>query len=397
LRRNPEASGAATSENIRWLSLHFPRSSLPDKYSSLQFDTEFSLSDRTEEKAMEPSKIIELNLSDKLLELILLPTEKCNFRCVYCYESFKVGRMKRSVIEGVKALLRHRAPNLTELKIEWFGGEPLVAKDIVLEISETAAELARQHPHLVYISAVTTNGYLLTPDLARSLVSSGVKSYQISIDGPREFHDKTRLRADGAGTFDRLWSNLLALRETDLDFKINLRLHLTPENLEAMPAFVQTLVETFDDPRFALFFKEINHLGGPNDGNIEVLRGRSQSVMAELQNIVRARSRFITSNGAEGVNSEKADPTEICYAARANSFLIRPNGNVGKCTVWIEDERNHVGNILEDGRLIINPAKLQPWMRGLAALDMSVMHCPAANWPALQTLQPVAVPETRAA
>jgi uncharacterized protein len=65
----------------------------------------------------------------------LLPTEDCNFRCTYCYEDFAIGRMSRATIEAVKKLIESRVPKLRALTIGWFGGEPLIAKDIVMEIS----------------------------------------------------------------------------------------------------------------------------------------------------------------------------------------------------------------------------------------------------------------------
>ncbi|MFM6074868.1 MAG: radical SAM protein, partial [Dolichospermum sp.] len=77
-------------------------------------------------------------ISDKAFELIILPTEQCNFRCIYCYEDFSIGRMKPEVISGIKALLDKRSSKLNFLNLSWFGGEPLVAKDIVLDISEYA-------------------------------------------------------------------------------------------------------------------------------------------------------------------------------------------------------------------------------------------------------------------
>lgn len=47
-------------------------------------------------------------IDNRVFHLILLPTEQCNFRCVYCYENFKIGRMQRSIVEAVKKLLENR-------------------------------------------------------------------------------------------------------------------------------------------------------------------------------------------------------------------------------------------------------------------------------------------------
>jgi uncharacterized protein len=48
-------------------------------------------------------------ISPRKLDLTLLPTEKCNFRCVYCYEEFEHGAMPPHVVEGVCNLITRRA------------------------------------------------------------------------------------------------------------------------------------------------------------------------------------------------------------------------------------------------------------------------------------------------
>src|SRR5215211_2329775 len=70
------------------------------------------------------------------LHLIVLPTEQCNFRCTYCYEDFSIGRMSSEVIQGVKRLIDRRLPSLKSLSVSWFGGEPLLGRAIVEDISE---------------------------------------------------------------------------------------------------------------------------------------------------------------------------------------------------------------------------------------------------------------------
>lgn len=118
-------------------------------------------------------------LSLKYFNLYIFPTEKCNFRCTYCYEDFSVGRMGPETIASVKGFINRRCADLDCLKIAWFGGEPLMAKDIVLEISEYAITLLNKYPQLRYEGDMTTNGYLLDYKTITALVDVGVRAFQI--------------------------------------------------------------------------------------------------------------------------------------------------------------------------------------------------------------------------
>ena len=70
------------------------------------------------------------------LQLIVNPTERCNLRCVYCYETFALGKMPQTVISGLLNLVRRRAEKgLKTFRLEFFGGEPLVAWDVVETLS----------------------------------------------------------------------------------------------------------------------------------------------------------------------------------------------------------------------------------------------------------------------
>ena len=68
---------------------------------------------------------------------------------------------------------------------------------------------------------------------------------------------------------------------------------------------------------------------------------------------------------------------EICYAARANAFVIRPDGRVAKCTVALDDERNTVGRLRKNGDVVIDPSRHLPWLQGLVSGDAVALNCPA--------------------
>lgn len=164
------------------------------------------------------------------LELTILPTEQCNLRCTYCYEAFELGHMEAGVVTAIKQLITNRITELHKLSVDWFGGEPLLAMDVIEEISGLAQQLADLHPELEYKSSITTNGVLLTSEYAQRLSAVGVRHLHVSLDGPDGVHDQTRRLRGGRGTFRRIEQNLLAIRDSDTDTRVDLRVHVTPAN-----------------------------------------------------------------------------------------------------------------------------------------------------------------------
>ncbi|MFC6660217.1 radical SAM protein [Deinococcus multiflagellatus] len=205
-------------------------------------------------------QLVGLNKSD-VLHLILMPTEKCNFRCVYCYERFEHGVMTPPVRQAVRSLVAQQAPSLKALKISWFGGEPLIAHQVMVELSEFFTEVAAQH-RLKYAAHATTNGSLLTPERAAQYAALGLRDYQITLDGPAHFHDQKRKLLGGGATFETIWRNLTALQAQTLDFRVQLRINLDKENLAIASGFVTTLGEQFGhDRRFQLHVHPVERWG----------------------------------------------------------------------------------------------------------------------------------------
>lgn len=316
-----------------------------------------------------PIGLVARSLRPDALHLVLLPTEACNFRCTYCYEDFALARMKPWVVRGVKNLLAARAPGLVQLHLAWFGGEPLLARDLVIELMRYARELARQHPRMQLFSDMTTNGWHLDRRLFAELLELGVQRYQISFDGPRELHDRKRLLAGGGPTFDRIWSNLLALREIEGEFEIVVRIHVDRGNAGGLPAFLEQFREHFGgDRRFRPRLKALVRLGGPNDPELDVFVGDERDeVLARLQRLAL---------GASSAPAEPAAEHPTCYASSGNSYIVRADGRLAKCTVALAHPRNDIGRIHEDGRLEIESPAMQAWMRGLWSGDVGELICP---------------------
>lgn len=303
------------------------------------------------------------------LHLIVLPTEACNFRCVYCYESFRLKKMDPQVVRGIKKLLQIRAPALDRLTLSWFGGEPLLASDIVEDVLEHVARLRGEYSKLRLASDVTTNASLLTVPLLERLVALGADDYQVTFDGPRPFHDRKRVRPGGLPTFDVVWGRLADARGSKAPFRMQVRLHVDRENTSAISTFFDEYLETFGgDERYSLFIRGLSRLGGPRDSELRILEGDTRkSVIERLRTEAADRGIRLSNASSEG---------GVCYAARGNSFVIRADGRVNKCTVALEAPENQVGFLQPDGKLRLRAEAIRPWMRGFGPAGPDALACP---------------------
>jgi uncharacterized protein len=122
------------------------------------------------------------------------------------------------------------------------------------------------------------------------------------------------------------------------------------------------------DGRFDLYIRGLSRLGGPNDDTLAVFdRDEAAGFIEPLKD--QARSL--------GLRLFEADPGHsICYAARANSFVVRANGRLNKCTIALEEPSNQVGTLREDGTVALKPAPMTLWMRGLRSGDAAELRCP---------------------
>jgi len=308
---------------------------------------------------------------NKTLELIILPTEECNFRCTYCYEDFAIGKMSPKIVEALKRFITKRAEELSNVSIEWFGGEPMLEYGIVTDVMDHTQRLFGGKS---LNGSMTTNASLLDEKRFRKLVSLGVSSYQISLDGLPIDHDMTRKNRGGNGTFDKIWQNLTQICEIkDLDFSILLRVHFSPEKLANLPKFIVMLDEAFGhDERFRIFLKPIGRYGGENDGVIEELsKIEEEQVFSQLLSL---RPNIKMEDGTRGATMKNMP---VCYAAKANAFVVRANGLLSKCTVDLRSQKNLVGKINDNGSLDLDVQKMKYWLRGHNNGKVENLYCPA--------------------
>lgn len=306
------------------------------------------------------------------LELILMASEDCNFRCTYCYEDFSRGTMIPGVREGIKNLVRKRIKKLNRLNISWFGGEPLYGWEAIEDLAPFFSDIAEEHEVPIW-SQMTTNGYLLTPNVADKLFSWQIRSYQITLDGMPEDHNSSRIARDGSPTFDQIFSNLKALARREEDFFVQLRVNVDNNNAQGLSRFVEILSEEFkNDARYSLFLKTVGKWGGPNDAQLNVCGGDDA---ARIKQEVLAQARRQGLNFGSLRDAARLG-SQACYAARPNNFLIGATGKVMKCTILLDkDQSNVVGRLTPEGNLEIDRDRLALWTEPAFEQDAKCRKC----------------------
>lgn len=305
------------------------------------------------------------------LQLILLSSEDCNFRCRYCYEKFEHGTMHPLVRTGVKKMIEQRMARLRTLHIDWFGGEPLYGFSAIEDIAPWVAETAERHG-VHYSSAMTTNGYLLTPETADKLLSWKVKHFQITLDGPAENHNQSRPARDGSETFQTIFNNLKAMARREEDFGILLRVNFDPTNHPHVPRLMDALkAEIGADPRFRFHFHPVGKWGGSNDENLEVCGSSGFDTAAMLKAAAQERGFNV-----ETLRGKNLPGSQVCYASRPYSLIIGATGKVMKCTVVLDtDERNIVGQLQPSGELNLNGDRMSLWTEPAFESDSQCQKC----------------------
>lgn len=135
------------------------------------------------------------------MELTLVLTHACNLGCAYCYAGEKHGR-RMPIETGEKALTWGFAqlPEGSKIQVGYFGGEPLLAWDLLQRFQIRTEQLAAEK-RAKLTTTVTTNGTLLS-DEKMDWLSDHKVVVAVSLDGARETHDARRPYVNGRSSFD---------------------------------------------------------------------------------------------------------------------------------------------------------------------------------------------------
>lgn len=300
--------------------------------------------DDTEFKKIKFRSLAE-RFSSNRLELTINPTLDCNFACPYCFESshnhiYMTEETENKIIGYIK-----QYNNVKEIRVTWFGGEPLLAFRRIDSLSQKLINLG-----VNYRSGMITNGYLLNRNIIEKLNDLRINSLQITLDGLADIHNHRRFLKNGGATFDRIISNIDMVNKISPQTKIFIRVNIDKSNMEN---FID-LFKFFQDKQYNNLSITPAFVDDVSNGN------RNPCIFNQRDKMVFVRD-MLTKYGLDFSLLYPSSARHECAVRNPMSTVIGPEGELYKCWNDVGNKEKIYGFI--DGT-IVNEALLLQYLLG---------------------------------
>jgi uncharacterized protein len=277
------------------------------------------------------------------LVLVLPLTARCNMQCTYCYQvihgdfqgdrAVDVGDWTADRIEALGRFVGYRLAEdgYEAVQVRWYGGEPLLRLDLMETIGTRIAAETKKAGRRLH-GMVVTNGVRLTPRAIEVLRRFAVDRLEISLDGPRQTHDRLRPLRTGRSTYDLV---LAAIERAADEFReVVFRVNVHTTNAEAIAGWLEEIAPRARRSNIWLKFKLVE---GDRANTLDY------PAFAALTLRYRLVCRRLGLRVLQG-----ALTTETCPAIRKNYYIVQPDMRVYKCPQNLGSE-DHVGSVAADG------------------------------------------------
>jgi len=300
----------------------------------------------------------------RTLSLTIATTADCNFRCPYCYEKdvIKPIHMSVDIQDKIIELVKSQSGTISNLSVVWYGGEPLMALDVIERLSRVFIEICEENK-ITYFANIITNGYLLNSKTANLLAELKVQAMQITIDGNEEHHNTQRPYFDGSATFDTIIRNLV--ENKDILPPTSIRINVDKDNIKQADEVFRILHKK------NLLDKMKPYLGKINPDNNTYEGSKCFDMCGFSEADLEYFSKFVNELGCQHRYPQSV--SNACTADATNSFVIGADGLLYKCWINIGDKASAVGDIM--GVVHGNQKLFFDYLMFDATNDSECRHC----------------------
>jgi uncharacterized protein len=264
------------------------------------------------------------------MHITLHLTTRCNMRCSYCY-SPPTERMDMTseIIERTVSLSRSFSPANTG--IIFFGGEPLLRKDLITETIERCRRDEKETGSSFHFK-VTTNGLLLDRPFLEFAQKYRLQ-VAMSIDGIEEAHDQHRKTQSHAPTFE--------LIEKKIDLLLSFQpyayafMTVTPETVSYYSESVNFLFEK----GFRYIIASLNYAGEWESRSLKRLQKEYRRLSDIYERLTLKGKKFYFSPFEKKFASHIQGKDALCLQCHfgTKQISISPDGDIYPCVQFVQD------------------------------------------------------------
>ncbi|MDR1653476.1 MAG: radical SAM protein [Prevotellaceae bacterium] len=289
-----------------------------------------------------------------LHSIAIIPNLDCNFNCKYCFETISHSYMSEKVVKSIEAYINKnlKEKNIESLAVSWYGGEPLLSKNVMERLSRTFSLVEN------FRATIFTNGYDFTDAFIRKLKIMGVKLIVITLDGNKDAHNKYRYLKNGKETYDKILANISKICQIHNDeIKFNIRTNFDKNNIGFYESMLEDIEKIHTKNISFVFAKILKSISG-NGANATNLLSEKDFYSIDY----KIKELLIKHNFKKPLNilPHKLDYFN-CYVGADNGFAINYDGSVYKCFGDVNPPQNQVGALLENGEIQYFPKEIMKW------------------------------------
>ena len=289
----------------------------------------------------------------------IITTLACNARCSYCYELGIKNKHSMSNTTALKVAdyIINNSDNRESIRLNWFGGEPLVNTKAIDLITNYLASRGYN-----YTSEITTNGYGFNEDLIKKAKNNwNLRSAQITLDGTEQIYNETKNYVNAKeNPYIKVLNNIQLL--LNYGIRVNIRLNVGDTNGENLLELVDELNLIFGaTPKLHIYCRALF-----DDGNIKS-EEQNEQIYKYINQIMNKLQEYGFSVG--NVCGSQIMLSQ-CMADDGASVLIDSFGRIGTCEHYLD--KDFFGTINNSDRDI---QILKEWHEYMPDLD-NCKDCP---------------------
>ncbi|HBC3953251.1 TPA: radical SAM protein [Vibrio parahaemolyticus] len=300
----------------------------------------------TYNKLLDNRKIIEKSRFKSHSFLIMKATRLCNLRCTYCH-SWREGKGNTMPFEILAKTIRDvlSAKDVKRVDFIWHGGEVTLLKPSYIKKALWLQSHFKQNGQII-TNSIQTNATNLSKEWLNLLYDFDFE-VGVSIDGPKELHDRYRLKKNGTGSFDSVKTGINKLREKGIPFGALAVINEDALNIGAKDYLDFLISMDLDGVALLNAIPEEYH---PKEGESYLPWQRFVNFLHEMFKVwwddYRNTINIRELNGlVENAKNKKPTVCEFAGDCMGQFLTIEPNGIVSACDKYIGDKTHQFGDL----------------------------------------------------